>query len=75
MVARSLSSFDPSNTAKYMLRRLEGARLGFWKPSPDPITVDPIGREMESGFISTLTEVAGHFNYGRYNSTEDPLSR
>ncbi len=29
---------------------------------------DPIGRGMESGFISIPTEVAP-FNYGRYNST------
>ena len=36
---------------------------------------DPIGRVMENGSTSIPTEEANPFNYGRYQSTEAPLSR
>jgi len=65
--------FRPKEHSEYIFSRWVEACRGCWPPYQERITEGPIGREMESGFISTLTEVAGRFNYGRYNSTGPPV--
>src|SRR6266576_2017775 len=74
-VAMWLSSFVLKDTAKYIFSRWMVLWRDCSSPCQEPITGDPIGREMENGSISILTEVADPFNCGRYHSREDFLSR
>src|SRR6266576_148614 len=66
-VAMLLSSFVLKDTAKYIFSRWMVLWRDCSSPCQEPITGDPIGRAMENGSISILTEVADPFNYGRYN--------
>ena len=67
--------FHPKEHSEIYVVEVPGGLPRLVATFPDADNGDPVGREMESGFISTPTEEADPFSYGRYHSTEDPLSR
>src|SRR5215469_9910377 len=69
------SSIAPRITAKYIFLRWVQVCLDCCPPYRKRTAEDRIGRETESGFTSTPTEVAGRFKYGRSTSTENHQAR
>src|ERR1700687_1976639 len=75
MAATSLLSFAQKNTARSISSRSAVAHRDCYPLCRDLTAEDPIGRVMENGSTSIPTGEANRFNYGRYQSTEAPLSR